>query len=181
MRTLNREDRALVALLPKRIWAEINTWRRAYDPNYGPVPPHITVAYPPFVPEEQWSSLQLVVRQCLAQFRPFQILLGGLGTFENDHCVLWLRVEDKGQLSCIRAGLMRCLPEHVPPLPFAYVPHVTLGIFESRIDLANAKQTIGAQVKSQRFTVRRLTYLSPDEHGVWSVYSHVPLGMRNER
>lgn len=177
MKTPDPEDRALVVLLPKRICAEINTMRRAHDPNYGIMAPHITVAYPPFVPAEQWPSMRLAVRQCLGQFRPFQIRVRGLGTFEDDHFVLWLRVEDDGQLSRVRAALMHCLPERVPPLPFEYVPHVTLGVFDSQSDLNQAEGKIPAQMKPRRFTVRRLTYLSPDERGVWSVCSHVPLGL----
>lgn len=179
MKTPNPQDRALVVLLPERICADINTWRRAHDPNYGIMAPHITVAYPPFVPEEHWPTMRLAVRQCLGQSRPFQVLLRGLGTFENSHYVLWLRVEDEGQLSRIRAALMHCLPERVPPLPFEYVPHVTIGVFESRSDLRKAEEAMRAQMKPRRFTVRRLTYLSPDERGVWSVFSHVPLGIRD--
>ena len=176
MKTPDPQDRALVVVLPERICAQIDTWRQAYDPNHGIMPPHITVAYPPFVPEEHWSGLRQAVRQCLGQFRPFQVLLGGLGAFGAEECVLWLRVEDGGQLLRIRASLMHCLPHYVPPLPFEYVSHVTLGVFNSLAGLQEAELAIGGQVKPRRFTVRRLTYLSPDEEGVWSVCSHVPLG-----
>jgi 2'-5' RNA ligase len=163
------------------MWADINQWRRPYDPNYGIMAPHITVAYPPFVPEEHWTAMRLAVRQCLSQSGPFRILLRGLGAFEGDHHVLWLRVEDGGQLSRIRAALMHCLPERVPPLPFEYVPHVTLGVFESRAELNQAEEAMRVQMKPRRFTVHRLTYLSPDEQGVWSVCSHVPLGTGIEK
>ncbi len=181
MKTLNPQDRGLVALLPLHIRAAVDIWRRAHDPNSDVVPPHITVAYPPFVPEEQWPGVRLAVRQCLSRFHPFQILLHGLGTFETDHYVLWLRVEDEGQLSRIRAALMHCLPQYVPALPFDYVPHVTIGIFESRSDMDKVQEVVRPNMKPQRFTVRRLTYLSPDQRGVWSVCSHIPLGVGNEK
>lgn len=181
MKTPDPQDRALVVVLPERICAQIDVWRQAHDPNYGIMPPHITVAYPPFVPADQWPAMRLVVRQCLSQFPPFQILFRGLGTFEADQCVLWLRVEDGGRLLRIRAGLMHCLPECVPPLPFEYVPHVTLGVFKSLSKLQEAELAMRDRMKPRRFTVRRLTYLSPDKHGVWSVCSHVPLGIRDER
>ena len=181
MKTLNPQDRALVVVLPARIRAEIELWRRVPDPNYGIVPPHITVAYPPFVPKEQWPGLRLVVRQCVRQFHPFQILLHGLGTFETDHFVLWLRVQDQGWLSSIRTALMDCLPQSVPPLPFEYVPHVTVGIFQSRSDMDRVQEAMRADMQPRRFTARYLTYLSPDQRGVWSVCSHVPLGIGNER
>ena len=177
MKTPNPKDRALVVVLPKRLCADIDTWRRAHDPNYDLVPPHITVAYPPFVPEEEWPRLRLGMRYCLGRFHPFQVLLDGLGTFENNSHVLWWKVQDEGHLSRIRASLMRCSPGHVPPLPFGYVPHVTIGVFESKSELDKVREAMRA-LKSRRFTVRRLTYLSPDERGVWSVYSHVPLGSR---
>jgi len=180
MRTPDSADRALVILLPKRIWGEVNRWRQAYDPNYSIFPPHITVVYPAFIPAEQWSSLRLAVRQCLAQFRPFQIGLDGLGTFEDKHYVLWLRVDDGGQLSRIRDSLMHCLPQHVPPSAFAYVPHVTIGAFESQAELHTANEALRT-LKPRRFTVRHLTYLFPDAHGVWSIYSHVALGIGHEK
>lgn len=181
MKTLDPQQRALVVLLPERVSAEINPWRRAHDPNYGIVPPHITVAYPPFISEQQWPVLRSTVRQCLGRFRPFRILLHGVGAFEADSHVLWLQVQDDGWLSRIRSALMRCLPEYVPPLPFEYVPHVTLGVFDSPLHLAQAQDAIRAQMKPHRFTVRRLTYLSPDQHGLWCVCSHVPLGIRDGR
>jgi 2'-5' RNA ligase len=181
MKTLNPHDRALVAVLPRRIRAEIDRWRQVHDPNRDILPPHITVAYPPFVPEEQWPGERLAVRQCLGQFRPFQILLYGLGTFETQHLVLWLRVEDQGWLSTIRAALMHCLPQYMPPLPFRYVPHVTIGVFESRSDMDKVQEAIRADMKPRRFTVRHLTYLCPDQRGVWSVCSRVPLGIGSER
>lgn len=181
MKTLNPQDRALVALLPERIRAEIDIWRQAHDPNYGIVPPHITVAYPPFVPAEQWPDLRLVVWQCLRQFQPFRILLHGLGTFETEPYVLWLGVADQGWLSRIRTALMDRLPQSVPPLPFEYVPHVTVGIFQSRSDMDRVKEAMRADMQPRRFTARHLTYLSPDQRGAWSVCSHVPLGIGNER
>jgi 2'-5' RNA ligase len=180
MKTLDPQDRALVVVLPRRIRAEIDIWRQAHDPNYGIVPPHITVAYPPFVPEEQWPGLRLAVRHCLGQFRPFQILLHGLGTFETDHFVLWRQVEDQGWLSRIRAALMLCLPQYMPPLPFAYVPHVTIGVFQSRPDMDKVWEAMRVDMKPRRFIVRRVAYLSPDQRGGWSVCGHVPLGSGNE-
>ena len=180
MKTPDPQDRALVVVLPERICAQIDTWRQAYDPNHGIMPPHITVAYPPFVPEEQWRGLRRVVGQCLGGLGPFQVVLQGLGVFETDECVLWLRVEDGGELAQVRASLMHCLPQYVPPLPFEYVPHVTLGVFDSPSALKMAMLAMGDQLRPQRFAVRRLSYLSPDENGVWSVCRHVPLGIRNE-
>jgi 2'-5' RNA ligase len=180
MKKLSGKDRALVVLLPLRIRTEIDLWRKAHDPNYRSVPPHITVAYPPFVPEEQWPAVQPAVRECLSQFHPFQIRLGGLGTFETDHYVLWLRVHDEGQLAGIRAALMRCLPQYVSPLPFDYVPHVTAGIFGSQSDMDNVREALRAGMRLRRFTVHRLTYLAPDQRGAWCACSHLPLGGKDK-
>ena len=176
MTAVQHKDRALVVLLPERISAAINPWRRAHDPNYDIVPAHITVAYPPFIPEEQWPSQRSVVRRCLGRFRPFRIVLHGLGDFETESHVLWLQVEDGGWLSRIRAVLMQCVPQYMPPLPFEYVPHVTIGVFDSPADLAEVRDAMRAQIKPRRFTVRRLTYLSPDEQGIWCVCSQIALG-----
>jgi 2'-5' RNA ligase len=179
MKSLSGRDQALVVLLPLRIRTEIDLWRKAHDPNYGSVPPHITVAYPPFVPEEQWPSVQPTVRDCLSQFHPFQIRLQGLGTFETDHYVLWLQVHDDGQLSLIRAALMGCLPQYVSPLPFDYVPHVTAGIFGSQSEMDSVREAMRVGMRPRRFTVHQLTYLARDQRGAWCACSPVILGVRD--
>ena len=47
-------DGALLVIPPKRVCDRIDTWRRRYMTDRLVLRPHITVVYPPFVPESQW-------------------------------------------------------------------------------------------------------------------------------
>ncbi len=58
MQQTGPEIRGLAVLFPEEISVEINKWRRVYAPRYQMVPPHITVAYPPFVPEKEWPLVR---------------------------------------------------------------------------------------------------------------------------
>ena len=176
MRQLDRSDRALVALLPPQVSAEIDRWRSLYYPSFQVVPPHITVAYPPFVPVEDWARVQPLVAQCLRGFAPFSVQLAHLGVFHGDPSYLWLKPEDGGCLMRLHQTLVERFPQYMPDLDFAYCPHVTIGAFSSARELRAARQAVSAAWQPCQFEVRQLVYLAPDEGGVWCVCSRLPLG-----
>jgi len=169
-------QRGLVVFPPLRISAQIDRWRRIYDPLFELVPPHITVAYPPFVPEEDWPAVQPALARCLSSFSPFRIRLQGLGVFSGDTFVLWLRPEDGGTLARLRARVAEEFPQYVPALPFDYVPHLTIGCFETEDELRRAQQAIEAGMVPCHFLVKELVYTSPDHGGDWGVYQRLALG-----
>jgi 2'-5' RNA ligase len=168
--------RGLVVLTPDEVSSVLDRWRHLYDPNYELVPPHITVAYPPFVPEEEWPEAREAMIRCLSQFRPFEIQLRRLGAFSGDSHYLWLKPEDGGHLSRIHTELLARFPHYVPPLPFKYQPHLTIGVFDSQHALRCARRAVREELTPLHFTVTELVYLSPDSRGVWCVCSRVPLG-----
>jgi 2'-5' RNA ligase len=139
--------RALVALLPHQVNVEIDRWRGRYDPNFEEVPPHITVAYPPFVPEEEWPSVQPTVAKCLEWFAPFCVKLEHLGVFWGSLSYLWFSPEDGGSFSRIHQALAQLLPEHMPDRHHPYRPHVTVGVFASNRELLLAKPGSPASLK----------------------------------
>jgi 2'-5' RNA ligase len=77
--------------LPPEASELANAWRRRYDPSFDLLAPHITLAYPPFVPPEVWLAVKPAVRSALAAFRPFQITLQSTGVFAGNPYVLWLK------------------------------------------------------------------------------------------
>jgi len=174
-------QRGLAILPPRRISTPIDKWRRAYDPLFAFVPPHITVAYPPFVPEEDWPAVQSELARCLSSFSPFRIRLRGLGTFSGETFVLWLRPEDDGTLVRMHARLAEEFPQYVPALPFDYVPHLTIGCFEAEDELQRAQQTVEAEMVARQFLVRELIYTSPDQGGAWRACQRLALGASPDR
>ncbi len=168
--------RALVALLPQRVSARIDRWRSRYDPNFQIVPPHITVAYPPFVPLGEWERVQPLVARCLKRFAPFRVQLEHLGVFWGSPSYLWVATEDGGSFTRMHQALTQLLPEYMPSLPFVYLPHVTVGAFSSEYELLVAKETVRATWKPCLFEVTELVYMAPNQGGVWCVCSHLPFG-----
>ena len=169
-------DRSLAVLPPDEICTQIDRWRRLYDPLFELVPPHITVAYPPFVSEEEWPAVQPALARCLGEFSPFSIRLQGLGSFSGDSFVLWLKPQDGGNLVRIRARLEEQFPQYVRALPFDYVPHLTIGSFRSEAGLNVAREVVQAEIVPSQFEVDELVYLSPDHRGVWCICQRVALG-----
>ena len=169
-------DSGLGIFLPREISLEIDGWRRAYDPHRAEIPPHITLAYPPFVPEEDWGSERPAIVECLQDFQPFTITLRETGTFAGSPSVLWLRPEDGGNLSRLHAALARQLPAYVPASPLGYVPHVTLGFFDSQEALSRAQGVILAEIRPLHFQADELIYMVFGNDGVWRTRDRLPLG-----
>jgi 2'-5' RNA ligase len=176
MKVSDAGDRALVVLVPEPVSALVDQWRSLYDPSFAIVPPHVTVAYPPFVPQAEWPSVRPAIAEFLARISPFRVELTELGTFAGTPFYLWLKPEDNGSLARIHAVLAQRFPEYVPNGPFDYRSHVTVGVFESEQKLLDAQRRIQAGWQTCGFWVEELVYLSMDSSSRWSVCSRIPLG-----
>jgi len=157
----------------------INTWRLEYDPAYPELEPHITLAYPPFVPLDQWVGVKPAVAACLARFEPFRVVLKQPGVFRSDSSgephVLWLKPEDGGHLKRMRRSLERQFPRYVPPMPARYIPHVSIGFFDQTTILEQALARVKAELKPQEFTIHEVVYEVQDERGQ-QYFDRLPLG-----
>ena len=122
---------ALVILPPPDIMTAVDVWRSRYDSHVHTIPPHITVAFPFVIKPEEWPDLKPAIRECLADFAPFSIVLQTTGVFESPAGVLWLRPDDGGVITAIRTALAQKYPVAIAPLPFEFIPHMTLGFFET--------------------------------------------------
>ncbi len=178
MKELSPEERALVVVLPDPIAARIDRWREQYDPNYEILPPHITVVYPPFVPEQDWPSVRDEVAACLRPFPAFTVRLAEFGVFDDGPFYLWLRPEDGGDLARIHSALARSFAQYSTPFPSPYAPHLTIGVFDSWRDLSVAQHAITQAWSPCQFEVDQLVYLSPNSRGLWCTCSRLPLGTR---
>ena len=72
---------ALLIIPPADVCDVLDSWRRRYDPQAEHLPPHITLAYPPFVPSGQWPVRCFDLADILQAVQPFTITLEGVDTF----------------------------------------------------------------------------------------------------
>lgn len=166
---------ALFITPSQRVQAKIVPWRRIYDPaHWRLIRPHITVAYP-FVRAEEWPAARPALVECLRAFPPFWITLAELAAFEQPGAVLWLRPDDGGALARIHAALAASFPAHFPPDPLSFVPHLTVGFFDSVTELAQARETIAAVWQPLRFRVAGLRYAVCAAGGLWRTCDAAPL------
>jgi 2'-5' RNA ligase len=176
VRTPSPGDTSLVILASEEASRKIDEWRRAHDVHYRIVPPHITVAYPPFVPEKEWPTVKPFLVGLFSEFEPFTVTLSELDAFAEEDHVLWLKPEDRGTVKQIRDLLVGALSGYVGELPLAYVPHLTIGFFRSADELLAARDDIVRKIAPLRFRVEDLAYMVVDEDGVARVRDLVPLG-----
>lgn len=169
-------DTSLYVLLPDDIDAVTSKWRRRYHPLSRAIQAHITLAFPPFVPSEQWSALRPAIEKLLKGFHSFPVVVRETGHFSGSPHVLWLRPEDDGSLARLRDSLQKEVPEHMPELPYIFVPHITVGLLDSEEATEEAEKTIRGEMQPLRFTIDRVTYgiCGPDR--IWRNLDSLSLG-----
>jgi 2'-5' RNA ligase len=167
---------ALVILLPPEVMAAVDVWRLRYDPHVHTIPPHITVAYPFAIKAEEWPVLKSDIRSCLAGFSPFNVQLRATGVFESPDRVLWLRPDDGGPITAINAALAQRFPTVVPPSALGFIPHMTLGFFETAQALLHAREAVERELHPLRFDVIAISYLLQGVDGGWCQCDTVAIG-----
>ena len=168
-------DSALVILATEEINMEIDKWRRAYDPNSNVIPSHITIAFPPFISEKQWLQERENFTAFFRVFEPFKVTLQKLGHFKGDSFVLWLEPEDGEHILRMHYALQKQFPKHVPISEFEYIPHLTIGSFESEEVMLQAKKTISSECKPLKFNVDNVVYIVMDNDDIWHVKDRISL------
>ena len=176
MRTPAPGDSGLAAEVPREVAVVIERWRRIHLPDHPQIPPHVTVAYPPFISEKDWPLRLHEVAECLQSLQPFQVALTEPAAFAGEPYVLWLTPEDGGRFSRLRAALAERLPDCFPPLPWEYVPHVTLGFLATQEDLNHARQLVDSEWRPMRFEVSELVYAIMRADGTYRIADRVALG-----
>jgi 2'-5' RNA ligase len=166
----------LGVLPPTEICESIDAWRKAYDPSYPVVAPHITLAYPPFVSQERWAAFSLALAECLADFAPFKVVLAQVYRFDGSPNILWLKPEDGGALTRIRRVLEKQFPGEIQRLPFRFQPHLTIGQFEELGALEEARAKVTLELKPLQFEVDRVYYVGLSPDGGWRTRDYLRLG-----
>jgi len=165
----------LAILVPPSSSRRINRWRRVYDPSYPALVPHLTLAYPPFVPPNGWETLRNDFAALLSRFSPFSITLNEVRTFESPWRILWLKPQEQYRLMRLRTALEKKFPVQIPEFPVLYQPHVTIGLFSDEAALAAAREQVRSEFKPIAFEAQTVDYLVQDLDGIWRVYDRLPL------
>lgn len=168
-------ESALVIFLPSQVAQTINIWRRRYDPYITEIDPHITLAYPPFVPETTWPAVRPAVQFVIDRFPRFSITLRRTGIFTHPARVLWLQPENSAVLEQIHAALKTALPEWIPANELPYVPHVTLGFFADDDALLEARRGVDAEILPLEFLVSEVCYLARETEPLWGPLDCLPI------
>lgn len=166
---------ALGIIPPQNICTTINTWRQKYDPHVEQMEPHVTIAYPPFIKLEEWRDRRATVADCVRKFGPFEVSIAEAGSFPGDVKVLWLKPDDGDILAGIRRSLMSEFAAYVPELPYEYLPHLSVGYFESENALLIARSKVEAELESLSFTVHDVAYVVLGEDRVWRTHENLRL------
>ena len=176
MTTLIPGTGALFVVPSRRVCAKIIPWRRVYDPaHWRTIPPHITLAYP-FVHGKEWAAIQPAIVASLKAVSPFWVTLAKLDAFEAPQAVLWLRPDAGDALHDLHTALCEQFPAYMQEEPLGFVPHLTVGFFDTSDAMAHARAALAAVWQPVRFRVRSLCYATFQENSAWRIHSELPLG-----
>ncbi len=175
MRIPQPGDTALVIYPPANISAEIDRWRRVYDPNHKIIPPHITLAFP-FMPRNLWPENLPKIVDCWKPFNRFGVTLAELKSFAGEESILWLKPQDDGSLMRIRSAFEKCFPDYFVASEFAFVPHLTIGFFNSEEALLQAQKLIAQQLRALSFMVDEVLYVTFEKEDAWCIWDKISFG-----
>jgi 2'-5' RNA ligase len=172
-------DGVLALVLPEELFPRINAWRVRYDPAHMQIPPHVSIAYPPFVREPDWQAERPPLAELLAAFPAFDVNLHETGAFLAPDHVLWLKPDDGGMFARLESAVRNHFGLPPSPPPFEFTPHVTLAFFDTEASLRRAETEIAVDLAAagpMRFRTERIIYLVMRGPGDWQVADELPLG-----
>lgn len=169
-------ESGLAIFTPASVNARLAKWTRAFNPYHDLIAPHITVAYGGFAPIDAWRMNRPAFAKVIGAIQPFEVTLTSTGIFESDEFVLWLKPEDDGSLMQLRSALAQKFPLYFPADLRPYVPHLTIGFFESRDALLQAQSIVRNELTPIRFRADVVTFMVFGEEGKWGNADHLHLG-----
>ena len=165
----DKPDSALAIFPPAQVMQVVNRWRELYDPNVNAIDPHITLVYPLSLAVEAWPAQRAAFAACLEGIAPFLIEITRLNRFLSPALVLWLQPEDNGMINRMYRRLEKRFPAYIEPPqpPFSFVPHMTVGFFQSIEALEEARQNITNELTCLEFEASEVVFAAQTEQGKW--------------
>ena len=135
----------------------------------GPDLFHVTLAFLGDVSASKIARIEAVMERACAQYEPFDVVLGGLGTFgKPSRATLWQGFSDAGDLAPLARGIRDGLAADGFSFDAkAFRPHVTL---MRNADVSGGEVPMPAMARG---TIRTVTLFSSDLSGSRPVYEAV--------
>lgn len=155
----------------------VDSFRRRYDPHAARIMPHITLAFAGSLETEQWSCARSAIERELHASPPFSINVADTGMFVQGGFVLWLKpVDEHGELLTLRNVVLQAFPDVGFDRPDDFVPHISVGFFDTQETLLAARDTVQSELHPFSFRVASLSFLQADEGDIWQCVDTVELG-----
>eukprot|EP00617_Octactis_speculum_P004253 CAMPEP_0185789894 /NCGR_PEP_ID=MMETSP1174-20130828/153352_1 /TAXON_ID=35687 /ORGANISM="Dictyocha speculum, Strain CCMP1381" /LENGTH=302 /DNA_ID=CAMNT_0028484255 /DNA_START=46 /DNA_END=951 /DNA_ORIENTATION=- len=126
-------------------WEAIQSLRCKHDRQVARWPPHVNLLYP-FVPAHAFSAAAGVLFNALKDLPPFDVTLGGHSHFKHgpSSFTAFLAPDDPAPLSEVHRRCFAAFPalDDLSSRASGFVPHLTVGQFDSRATLDSALLTV---------------------------------------
>ncbi len=166
----------LAVMLPPSAAAQVLALRQSVELDGDFLDPHITLAYPPFVPYGHWGAVRNQFLRLLAGVPAYPVELNEVCTFTAVSNVVWLKPEDGGATRRLRDLLEATFPAFVPPPgELGFVPHVTLGVFETQEEMREVEQRVRAVLKPVHFVANEVRLARRITPVLWQFEDSLPL------
>jgi hypothetical protein len=112
----------------KKTQANIEAFRRKYDPYVGSLKPHIPFVFPVQCGEVEESKLVEHIRAVLKNWRPFSIQMKGFGK-SWDYWLFLLLKKGNGNAIALHDALYTGILSPYLRRDVEYIPHIGMGLF----------------------------------------------------
>ncbi len=167
---VNTHTTAVVVIPPKRLWGPIQEFREKHDRHFRRWMPHITLLYP-FRPREEFSTLLPFLREACRKISPCEIYLEQFDFFTHrkGNCTLWLSPQPAEPFLELYTCLVGAVPQCADTGKHrgGFRPHLSLGQFRRRGDMAVALAQLTSTWKPLHFRLREICLIrrssAPDD------------------
>ncbi len=167
---------ALTVTLPA--YPVVQRIRSKYDTAYARWPVHFNVDCFPFFPVATHEELAPRIQAALSSVAPFSIRLDSVQCFDGKKGspgTMYAKVGDAGGgAAALHAALMAAFPQCDKKRLFQ--PHVTLGRFNSNVDLHSVTSALDLAWTPIEYEVTCVMLMSRSESGAFAVTHEFPLG-----
>lgn len=155
----------------------VNGFRRRYDQHASRIMPHITLAFAPELDLDKWSQRRAKLAETLVAIDPFVVHVAETGVFIQEKLVLWLKpVVAQDNLERLRGIVLAAFPDVTFERRYDFVPHISIGFFETAQALSTAKNVVDSELCPFSFRVAFLSFLLADTDDIWLCVDTVDLG-----
>lgn len=172
-----RRSGAVVLCVPGDAADYTDTFRRRYDPHVAQIMPHITLAFATELDVVAWRAARQRIQDALTGLPPFAINVAETGTFGGSELVLWLKPRDSaGEMAMLRRMILQAFPQIQFDRPDDFIPHISIGFFRTREELADAEQTVRQELRPFSFHIAIVSFLHASEKNIWQSIDILELG-----